>query len=527
MKKYTLRHKILAALLAISSASYAVLAYAQTRINLNQIQQQATNTILGNFAAGTGNITAQNVASCASAASALRWTTNTGFGCNTAIDAATLGSATFAAPGAIGGGTPGSGAFTTLSSTGQYTNTLAIGTPPFVITSTTNVPNLNASLLGGATFAAPGAIGSGTPGSGAFTTLSATGVITSTLAPGTAPFTVASTTQVANLMASDSAALNGATFAAPGAIGGGTPGSGAFTTLSATGQITSTLASGTAPFVITSTTNVPNLNASSLSGATFAAPGTIGGGTPGIGNFTTLNSGSTSGINFNTTNGIQAIIGGGNNPTANYVRTAGAIASAVPVIIAEGTDANVGLRMSTKGTGDLVLYYNGVFSGGILSSGTAGLTLSGTTGAIQFNTGYGVGTINSDASGNLTSVSDETLKTNIRPFTKGLNEITQINPILFGYSKESGLDQSKNNYPGFSAQNIKSVIPETVGDNGKGKLTLDDRGIIAAMVNAIKQQQQQIKALTERTAQLESNLRYTSTQSNVCDKPLLRASYSQ
>jgi hypothetical protein len=41
--------------------------------------------------------------------------------------------------------------------------------------------------------------------------------------------------------------------------------------------LTSTVAIGTAPFVVTSTTNVANLNASSLNGATFAAPGAIGG----------------------------------------------------------------------------------------------------------------------------------------------------------------------------------------------------------------------------------------------------------
>jgi hypothetical protein len=43
--------------------------------------------------------------------------------------------------------------------------------------------------------------------------------------------------------------------------------------------LTSTVAVGTAPLVVTSTTNVANLNASSLGGATFAAPGAIGGGT--------------------------------------------------------------------------------------------------------------------------------------------------------------------------------------------------------------------------------------------------------
>lgn len=52
------------------------------------------------------------------------------------------------------------------------------------------------------------------------------------------------------------------------------------------GQMTSTLATGTAPLVIASTTNVANLNASTLSGATFAAPGAIGGTTPSTGAFT-------------------------------------------------------------------------------------------------------------------------------------------------------------------------------------------------------------------------------------------------
>lgn len=40
-----------------------------------------------------------------------------------------------------------------------FVSTVATGTPPLVIASTTNVPNLNASSLNGATFAAPGAIG--------------------------------------------------------------------------------------------------------------------------------------------------------------------------------------------------------------------------------------------------------------------------------------------------------------------------------------------------------------------------------
>jgi hypothetical protein len=128
-------------------------------------------------------------------------------------------------------------------------------------------------------------IGATTRGTGLFTTIGANGQITSTVSTGTAPFVVASTTVVANLNASQ---LLGNTWSAPGAIGGGTPGSAAHTTISASGQITSTVSTGTAPFVVASTTVVGNLNVSQLLGSTWAAPGTIGSGTPSTGAFTSL-----------------------------------------------------------------------------------------------------------------------------------------------------------------------------------------------------------------------------------------------
>jgi hypothetical protein len=65
-------------------------------------------------------------------------------------------------------------------------------------------------------------------------------------------------------------------------IGSTTASTGRFTT------VESTVATGTAPFTVASTTNVANLNASSLNGATFAAPGAIGGTTKAAGTFTTM-----------------------------------------------------------------------------------------------------------------------------------------------------------------------------------------------------------------------------------------------
>ena len=57
----------------------------------------------------------------------------------------------------------------------NFISNVATGTAPFTVSSTTNVANLNASSLNGATFASPGAIGSGSASTGAFTTVSASG----------------------------------------------------------------------------------------------------------------------------------------------------------------------------------------------------------------------------------------------------------------------------------------------------------------------------------------------------------------
>jgi hypothetical protein len=114
------------------------------------------------------------------AANSILASNNTWTGINT-FNAATIfnGSTTFNAgltstgPNILGGGGSMSGTYTgspifsgapnfsggfmatTGSFSGQITSTVLTGTPPFVITSTTNIPNLNASLLLGCTWAIP------------------------------------------------------------------------------------------------------------------------------------------------------------------------------------------------------------------------------------------------------------------------------------------------------------------------------------------------------------------------------------
>jgi hypothetical protein len=96
-----------------------------------------------------------------------------------------------------------------------------------------------------------------------------------------------------------------------GTLGLTTPAAAAVTTLSASGQLTSTVATGTAPFSVASSTVVPNLNVSQLLGGTWAVPGAIGSSTPNTGVFTQLSiGGQTTGIaDFRTSTGAVVVAG--------------------------------------------------------------------------------------------------------------------------------------------------------------------------------------------------------------------------
>lgn len=124
--------------------------------------------------------------------------------------------------------------------------------------------------------------------------------------------TLSAITTVSNATASTTTGTGALVVTGGEGVGGAITGG---STITGT-QLISNVATGTAPLAVTSTTNVPNLNASTLSGSTFASPGAIGGGSAAAANFTTV--GTTGNITTtataastwtNTTNsGFSAIV---------------------------------------------------------------------------------------------------------------------------------------------------------------------------------------------------------------------------
>jgi hypothetical protein len=89
--------------------------------------------------------------------------------------------------------------------------------------------------------------------------------------------------------------------------------------------------------------------------------------------------------------------------------------------------------------------------------------------------------------------SDRRLKENIEDLSYGLDTILSLNPKKFDY-----ISGGKNQL-GFVAQDIQTVIPEIVEQRPDGMLGLKTDMILPVMVNAIKQQQDQIVNISLKT----------------------------
>ena len=150
--------------------------------------------------------------------------------------------------------------------------------------------------------------------------------------------------------------------------------------------------------------------------------------------------------------------------------------------------------------------FSGVWNGSdtfmLQNGGFAPQLMLTQAGALRLNS-YGAGALTTDASGNVTATSDERLKYIQRPFSSGLTQISQLKPIIYKWRPESGLE-TKHEYAGFSAQQVKQFIPEAVGQDQIGHLTLQDRPIEAALVNAVQELLVQVKVLQNRVRVLEA-----------------------
>jgi hypothetical protein len=182
---------------------------------------------------------------------------------------------------------------------------------------------------------------------------------------------------------------------------------------------------------------------------------------------------------------LAAGTNGASTLTLGHSGSTGTAAVQVPSLIATG-----GLEVGAptgglEGTGTINA------QGAYYSNGTIGVTQT----AIAVGALATIGGIVTT----FTGVSDERLK-DFTLYEGGLDEILSISPIRYRWNdlgqKWMGLSGDRD-YVGFSANNVQKSIPEAIqGFEGEEKyLSFDDRPVIAALVNAVKELAARIKEL--------------------------------
>ena len=273
--------------------------------------------------------------------------------------------------------------------TASQSNITSVGTLiSLTVSGNISAGNVNAPTFGAHVGSVNGTVGATTANTGAFTTVSATGQITSTVSGGTAPFVVTSTTQVANLNVATAGLAGYVTAAAQSNITSVGTLSGLTVTSTITGNITgSASTAGTVTTAaqpnITSTGTLTSLSVTGnvSAGNVSATAGTF---TNVSGNGSSLTALNASNISSGTL--AQARLANASVTLGSTALTLGSTVTTVAGLSSVTSTTFVGAlsgAATTAGTVTTAAQPN------ITSVGTlTGLTLSGTlSGAVQIGTG--------------------------------------------------------------------------------------------------------------------------------------------
>lgn len=112
--------------------------------------------------------------------------------------------------------------------------------------------------------------------------------------------------------------------------------------------------------------------------------------------------------------------------------------------------------------------------------------------------------------GTWATLSDRRTKKEITPFEDGLNVLTKINPVTFKYNGLYNTVDNDQNHVGIIAQEVQPIAPYMIGTQTteQQELLNYDGGtyMIYILVNAVKQQQQQLETTMQENKTLQAEI---------------------
>ncbi|HJP92402.1 MAG TPA: tail fiber domain-containing protein [Pyrinomonadaceae bacterium] len=137
------------------------------------------------------------------------------------------------------------------------------------------------------------------------------------------------------------------------------------------------------------------------------------------------------------------------------------------------------------------------------NGGNVGIGTNAPTDLLSVN-----GTASKPGGGTWAVFSDERLKRIRGTYQSGLRAVMQLQPVRYEYKPNNALGiKSPGEHIGFSAQAVQQVIPEAVTANANGYLMVNNDPIIWTMLNAIKEQQNEIEKLKKEVHRLRATAR--------------------
>lgn len=202
--------------------------------------------------------------------------------------------------------------------------------------------------------------------------------------------------------------------------------------------------------------------------------------------------------------------------TASPQRLFSIFAAANPVLQmtdnTTGTTANDGFQLVQAGlnttlenqeAGSMSLRTSATDRITITSGGNVGIGTAAPTDLLSVN-----GNASKPGGGTWAVFSDERLKNIKGPFSTGLKAVMQLQPVRYEYKPKNALNiKLTGEQVGFAAQSVQQIIPEAVSKTEGGYLVVNSDPIIWTMLNAIKEQQQEIEKLKTEVRRLRATAR--------------------
>ncbi|AEP10664.1 tail fiber domain-containing protein [Micavibrio aeruginosavorus] len=220
---------------------------------------------------------------------------------------------------------------------------------------------------------------------------------------------------------------------------------------------------------------VINSNTTGTGGPIYAQTSSTGALSYGVGGFATSTTGLSIGLYGSSTsssgNGVRGSAGSGTGTTSGVYGSA------------SSTSGRGVYGWAAAATGTTY----GVYGTSASSAGYGGYFTNTSTGVALRAQG------DLEYTGSLRDMSDIRLKDNVKPLDSSLEKITQLQGISFTM-KDSNTHDTEY---GFSAQDVQKIYPNLVhkANDEDGTLSMNYTGLIAPLVEAIKEQQKEIEVL--------------------------------